>query len=74
MSLALVSDDLWEAIEPLLPPDTPKPKGGRPRIPDRVALGGIIFILRTGAPWRFLPKRAGMRECVDLLAATPRLA
>jgi len=59
MSLLLVSDDLWEAIEPLLPKEPPKPKGGRPRIPDRAALAGIIFILRTGAPWRLLPRELG---------------
>ena len=53
---ALVPDDLWEAIEPFLPKEPPKPKGGRPRVPDRAALGGIVFVLRTGCPWRLLPK------------------
>ena len=56
---ALVPDDLWEAIEPLLLKEPPKPKGGRPRIPDRAALGGIVFVLRTGCPWRLLPKELG---------------
>jgi transposase len=51
---AVVRDDLWEAIGPLLPKEPPKPKGGRPRNPDRAALGGIIFVLRTGCPWRLL--------------------
>ena len=59
MSLPLVSDDLWEAIEPLLPRERPKPKGGRPRVPDRAALTGIVFILRTGTPWRLLPRELG---------------
>jgi transposase len=53
---ALVSDDFWEAIEPLLPPEPPKCRGGRPRIPDRAALAGIVFVLPTGCPWRRLPK------------------
>jgi transposase len=52
MSLSPVSDDLWEAIEPLLQRQPPKPKGGRPRVLDRAALAGIVFVLRTGAPWR----------------------
>src|SRR5919106_2619488 len=59
MSPPLVSDALWEAIAPLLPRERPKPKGGRPRIPDRAVLGGIIFVLRTGTPWRLLPKELG---------------
>ena len=59
MSLRLVSDDLWEAIEPLIPRERPKPKGGRPRVPDRAALGGIVFVLRTGTPWRLLPTELG---------------
>jgi transposase len=59
MSAPLVPDDLWEAIAPLLPKDPPKPKGGRPRVPDRAALAGIIFVLRTCCPWRLLPKELG---------------
>src|SRR5919112_4302422 len=55
----LVPEALWEAIEPLLPKEPPKPKGGRPRVPNRAALGGIIFVLRTGCPWRLLPKELG---------------
>src|SRR6478672_4597616 len=51
----LVSDDLWEAIEPLLPKEPPKPKGGRPRVPARAALAGIVFVFRTGISWQRLP-------------------
>jgi hypothetical protein len=35
-----VSDELWTIIAPLLPPEPPKPKGGRLRIPDRACLPG----------------------------------
>ncbi len=56
---ALVPDDLWEAIEPLLPTAPPKPKGGRPRVPDRQSLTGILFVLKTGLPWEYLPPEAG---------------
>ncbi len=55
----LVSDDLWEAIEPFLPKEPPKPKGGRPRVPDRAALAGIVFVLKTGIPWQMLPVELG---------------
>ncbi|MDQ5819254.1 MAG: IS5 family transposase [Actinomycetota bacterium] len=59
MSRELVSDELWETVEPLLPPDPPKPKGGRPRIDDRAALTGIVFVLKSGIPWEMLPKEMG---------------
>ena len=56
----LVSDELWEQIEPLLPPlPPPSPKGGRPPVPHRDALTGIVFILRSGIPWQMLPTRMG---------------
>jgi transposase len=47
---SLVPDDLWEAIELLLPKEPPKPKVGRPRVLNRAALGGIVFVLWTGCP------------------------
>lgn len=59
MSKLLVPDDLWHRIEPLLPEEPPKPKGGRPRIPDRACLTGIIFVLRSGIPWEMLPAEMG---------------
>ena len=37
----LVGDDPWAIVEPLLPPERPKPEGGRPRVADRAALAGI---------------------------------
>ncbi len=54
-----VPDDLWYLIEPLLPPEPPKPKGGRPRVPDRVALAGILYRVRTGCQWKALPRDFG---------------
>ena len=59
MPKPLVSDGLWKLIESLLPPEPPKPKGGRPRLPDRVALTGILFVLRSGIPWEMLPQEMG---------------
>lgn len=59
MAAPLVSDELWAVIEPLLPPEPPKPKGGRPRIPDRKVLAGILFVLKTGIPWEYLPQEMG---------------
>lgn len=55
----LLDDKLWNLLAPLLPPEKPKPKGGRPRVPDRAALTGILFVLRTGIPWEMLPREMG---------------
>ena len=54
-----VSDDLWAVVAPLLPTEPPKPKGGRPRVPDRACLTGIIFVLKSGIPWELLPQEMG---------------
>jgi transposase len=59
MAKELVTDELWEVVEPLLPEEPPKPKGGRPRIDDRAALTGILFVLKSGIPWEMLPQEMG---------------
>ena len=61
MSERLIDDALWRRIEPLLPqPPRRRWKAmGRPRIPDRAALTGILFVLRSGIPWQMLPKEMG---------------
>lgn len=59
MAFTLVSDELWNEIQPLLLPEPPKPEGGRPRVPDRACLTGIVYVLRTGMAWRFIPAEMG---------------
>ena len=59
MAKPLVPDELWAVIEPLLPPPPARPFGGRPTVPNRAALGGILFVLKTGIPWRMLPREMG---------------
>ena len=58
-SIWQVRDELWEVVEPLLPAQKPDPRGGRPRVDDRVAFGAIVFVLVTGIAWRHLPAELG---------------
>lgn len=59
MAKPLVSDELWQRIEPLLPPLASHPHGGRPWVGNRQALTGILFVLKTGIPWEMLPQEMG---------------
>ncbi len=59
MAKTLVTDELWAIVEPLLPPEPPKSKGGRPRIDDRAVLTGILFVLKSGIPWEMVPQEMG---------------
>jgi transposase len=59
MARPLLPDALWEKIQPVIPPLRPKPKGGRPPVPDRNCLLGILFVLKTGTPWEYLPQELG---------------
>jgi len=59
MSKPLVPDDLWAIVAPLLPPERPRPNGGRSRVPDRACLTGIIFVRKSGIPWEMLPQEMG---------------
>ena len=52
----LLTDEQWELIEPLLPqPKQRRDKRGRPWASNRACFEGILWILQTGAAWRFLP-------------------
>ena len=66
MAKPLVPDVLWQIIQPLLPrrKDTRRRRdksrrGGRPRVGDRAVLTGIIFVLKTGIQWQYLPPEMG---------------
>lgn len=76
MSLASLPDELWEKIEPLLPPDEPPGQtGGRPRIPNRIVMQGIYFVLCSGIRWELLPQAIGCSgmTCWRRLLAWQRL-
>ena len=56
---AEIPDALWDHVEPLLPGCPPGPRVGRPPIPDRTILSGIVYRLRTGSQWKALPDQFG---------------
>ena len=60
MSTPLLPDALWNLIQPMLPSiPARRLKGGRPRLPDRACLTGILLVLRSGIPWEMLPQEMG---------------
>src|SRR5215471_717992 len=74
MSKQLVSDELWQLIEPLLPPEKPRRWRfpGRKPLDRRKVLSGIIFVLKTGINWDDLPTELGWgcrRTCRETLTA-----
>jgi transposase len=52
-----LTDEQWAKLEPLLPPQ--KAHTGRPAADHRRIVNGILWVIRTGAPWRDLPERYG---------------
>jgi transposase len=61
MAKPILDDELRKLIEPLLPPPNPRrfKYPGRKPVPNRAALTGILFVLKTGIPWQYFPKEIG---------------
>ena len=61
MAKPILDDVLWEIIEPLLPPPKKRRRRypGRKPIDNRSALCAILFVLKTGIPWEYLPQELG---------------
>jgi putative transposase len=59
-----ISDALWEQIEPLLPPELPIPRAGRPRMDNRKAMEAIFYVLRNNCAWKALPRSLGAKSTV----------
>ena len=54
----------WGRIAPLLPKYEPSPKGGRPRLPLRKVVTGILYVLRTGCQWKAMPREFGSGSAI----------
>jgi transposase len=57
-----LTDEQWERIKPLLPPQ--KQQTGRPSKDHRTILNGMLWLDKTGIPWRDLPERYGPWQTV----------
>ena len=58
-TITKISDELWDKINDLLPYEKSINTVGRPVIPFRIVLDGILYVLRTGCQWKMLPKEFG---------------
>jgi transposase len=59
-----IPDALWERIEPLLPKYPVSPEGGRPRLPLRKVVTGILYVLQTGCQWKAMPREFGSGSAI----------
>jgi transposase len=58
-TITKISDELWDNIADLLPYEKPKNTVGRPIIPFRKTMDGVLYVLRTGCQWKMIPKEYG---------------
>jgi len=54
-----IPDELWDEIKLILPSEKPNNTIGRPAVPFRKVLDGILYVLRTGCQWKMIPKEYG---------------
>ena len=60
----MLTDDRWAALEPLVR-QAKRPKGGQPpELPDRTFFEALLYLARTGVPWRDLPAEFGRWDAV----------
>jgi len=58
-TIGRLPDGVWAEIKPLLPPEKLPGTPGRPAVPFRKVLDGILYVLRTGCQWKAVPKEFG---------------
>jgi transposase len=59
-----VPEVLWQRIEPLLPKYPVSREGGRPRLPLRQVVAGMLYVLRTGCQWKAMPREFGSGSAI----------
>jgi transposase len=58
-TITKIPDKLWDEIISVLPAEKPNNTIGRPIVPFRKVMDGIVYVLRTGCQWKMLPKEYG---------------
>ena len=61
----VITDPVWALLEPRLKPTGLNACGAKPRLPDRAFLEALLYLARTGVPWRDLPGDFGAWDAVD---------
>ena len=69
-----VPEDLWQKIQPLLPPEKRPGTPGRPAINARMILNGILYVMRTGCQWNAVPREFGSGSTLHRLDVAPALS
>jgi transposase len=59
-----IPEALWERIDLILPIYKTSRKGGRPRLPLRNVVAGILYVLRTGCQWKAMPREFGSGSAI----------
>ena len=59
-----IPDALWQRIDLVLPIYDRSRKGGRPRLPMRNVVGGILYVLSTGCQWKAMPEQFGSGSAI----------
>ena len=58
-TITKIPDELWDEIVSVLPKEKPENAVGRPIVPFRKVMDGIMYVLRTGCQWKMLPREYG---------------
>lgn len=64
MARAKLSDEHWERIRPFVEKKRESGKAGRRPVDRRIVVDGILWMVRTGSPWRDLPEEFGAWQTV----------
>lgn len=58
-TIITIPDELWDKIKIILPKEKRPKTVGRPIVPYRKVVDGILYVLRTGCQWKLIPKEFG---------------